>query len=338
MSDKNRTWKEYLFRSGLPLENDVRRVLDEFGCFSSYEYSYLKQDENQLQKEFSFDIDSSYIKGCHFFELMVECKYRHETTKWIFTPAKYGGFKELHELDFLHAQDFFVETKFPYRSTFPIQLGPACGKGVEITSTGTNEKSIVQAVNQLAYAFAPKVSSAIEHQVFDLLAGEHIFYHVPIIVTTAHLFRLNDDVDMEAIKGAKDIEDVAEEHDLLVMNNDIGMQLQQYNSEQFSNFRERIGDDLLTKKNKSFAENMDHFFNVMATFYCPSSILVLRHDESRSSYKKLFDLISNTMNPSEELESLLEEQRKRDEEIVRQVEEDFAASFNAGSADDEENV
>lgn len=324
MTSSSKIWKDHFLSSGLPLENDVKKALVEKGCVSAYEYSYFKPDENLIEKEFSYDLDAAYIKDKHFFEFMVECKYRHESTKWIFMPANYGGFKEMHGNDFLHAFDYFVDITFPYKVSYPIELAPACSKGIEITSRGNNEKSITQAIHQLSYAFAPKITSSIEHQVYNLLAHEHIFYHIPIIVTTAQLYRVKDDIDIENVKKASILDDIAEQHSILIMENNIGVQLEKYNSKCFKDVREKIGDDLLLEKNRSFAKNMSHFFSVMAKYYCPKAFIIMKYDKSKSAISHLFKYIDDIINPPDGLALKIKGQQEQIEKEMLEFEKDLS--------------
>lgn len=316
-----KTWKDHLLRSGLPLENDVKNMLTERGCVGSYEYSYLKEDENVVEKEFSYDIDAAYIKGIHFFEFMIECKYRHESTKWIFTPSSYEGFRELHPNEFLHANDHFVSHRFPFKWSFPINFGPACGKGVEITTNGDNDKTIAQAIHQLGYAFAEKMASAFEHAIFGLLGDEHIFYHLPIIVTTADLWRLKEGATIAQIKKASDLSEIADQCDILIIDNTTGVQLEQFNNEVFTKFRERVGDKHLQKNLNTYTDDLDHFFSVISKHYCPSAFVVMKYDDQGVFIDKLFRYIHLLLNPDADLKEKLLKQARDEEKMTAEIDE-----------------
>lgn len=193
----SKSWKEALLASGLPLENDVQEYLRGRGCITHFEYSYLRPDEHEIKRPFSYDIDAAFIRENQFVYLMTECKYRNPDTKWIFLPDSYDGYRKFYPNDFMHAIDHFVELKFPFVSDFPRYLAPACSKGVELAGDDRNQKSINQALSQLAYAMAPKIADAIEHQVGRFLVYDHIFFHIPIVVTTAKLFRINSGVNIK---------------------------------------------------------------------------------------------------------------------------------------------
>lgn len=64
----SKAWQQTLLSSGLPLENDIYAHLAKRGCIGRFEYSYLKPDENSVDREFSYDVDASYIRGPYFMK------------------------------------------------------------------------------------------------------------------------------------------------------------------------------------------------------------------------------------------------------------------------------
>lgn len=188
------SWKDFLLKSGLPLEFEVMRYLENKKCIGGYEQSYIRESESNLEKEFSYDIDTSYIKDTHYVDLMVECKYRHESTKWVFTPESYNSYSDIQFASFLHPNDYFIKKeRRDFVREFPIELAPLASKGIEITSSGQNPKTIDQAFAQLSYGMMAHIISAIQTQLLNRSQndlGITTFYTVPIVVTTAKLFRM----------------------------------------------------------------------------------------------------------------------------------------------------
>ncbi|WP_243288732.1 hypothetical protein [Geothrix terrae] len=315
-------WQQALLSSGLPLENDLRGYLEEKGCIASFEYSYLKPDEHTIEREFSYDLDASYIKGLHFIDLMVECKYRYPGTKWIFTPGEYGGPGELYPNDFMHPFDHFIKGKFQFGGNFPRQLAPVCSKAVELLPDGANEKSIAQALHQLSYAFAPKLISAIDHQVNRWLVHDHIFYNVPIVATTAQLFRLRDGMRIQQIREAKELEEVASVESCLIMNYTPGAELHRYNINNFNSFLARSDQKKLLSSLHSFTTDLSHFFSVLANNYCPRAVVFVTVDEAQSGFEKLFQYIGELVNPSADLLAELADQQRNFEELLATFQKD----------------
>lgn len=305
-------WKNFLLKSGLPLEYEVKTILDIKNCISSFEYSYLRHDENSIINEFSFDINSAYIKGNHFFKLMIECKYRDSSTDWLFLPGKYGGPSELGHTSFLHPCDHFTKrAKFPFKWPELPPIGKACLKGVEITSESQNPKTITQAINQLSYAMAEMIVDDMIHQIEELLAtSEMIFYNIPIIITTANLYRLNENITIEKLKETDTLLDIATKENCLVLETKIGKDLERHNKNIFLNFIKRYGKKTLEKKLNSFNENVDFICDVISSNYAPQSILIVQHTQDNKGLDKLFDLMNEVANPSETTTSYIKAEKK----------------------------
>lgn len=304
----SKTWKQSLLSSGLPLEYEVKRYLESKGCIADFEYSYLRPNETNIERQFSYDVDAAYIKDEHFVTFMIECKYRHSSTQWVFTPETYGGTHELGANDFMHVIDHFVPNVFPFHGWFPRCLAPACSKGIELGTSGDNDKSINQAVAQLAYAFALKIGDAIEHQVQRLLVRDVIFYHVPIIVTTANLFRLREDASVGDIEAANVIEEVATAQSCLVMNYKTGVELRRHNEQVLYSVKERLGEAALCKALNSTFKDIDHLLAVLADHYAPRAIVVM--NPTVGAFDHLFSYVDELLTPSENLLAAIKTQRE----------------------------
>ena len=296
MSEKK--WKDYLLKSGLPLENDIKNILDSKGCISNFDYSYRRISEDNTIKEFSFDIDSSYIKANHFFNLMVECKYRDPSTSWIFIPGEFHGFSGLGYTSFLHPCDHFNQMNKIEKYEINRQpIGKACEKGIEILSSGNNSKSITQAIHQLSYAMAERYTDTMRHQVERLLGKEEIIhYNIPIIVTTASLFRLIEEKTIDDIKKAERIQDVATKEEYLVLDINTSKDLEEYNKAIFKDFIECYGMEELNKLLNSFDDDIKNVCHVISSHYAPKAILIVHHKQNNETLGKLFELMDYIVN------------------------------------------
>ncbi|WP_148662273.1 hypothetical protein [Paraburkholderia phytofirmans] len=311
-----KSWQQSLLSSGPPLENDVRTYLESKGCIADFEYSYLKPDDLTIERQFSYDIDASYIRGRNFVDLMVECKYRYPGTRWVFTPDHYGGPEEFGQNAFMHPFDHFVPHKFPFPGNFPRELAPACSKAVELLPDGPNEKTVVQALNQLAYAIAPKIVSAMDHQINRLLVQDHIFYHVPVIATTAELFRLNDGVRIQQIRDANDLEEVATRQSCLVMSYKPGVELGRYNAKVINSIAALVDQKALKKCLNSFTNDLGHLLSVISTTYCPRAVVFVTVDSRQSGFEQLFAYIDDLFEPPPCLLADLEKQQNELVELL----------------------
>lgn len=321
MSDNSNKWKDFLLKSSIPLEYEVKQLVDKYGCVSNYEFTYLRQDENEITNEFSYDIDASYIKGDHFFELMIECKYRDLSTNWVFTPEDYGGMDEIEHYSFVNPNDHFTQSNKFLRLEYE-QYAPLCGKGIEINSNGQNPKSITQAINQLSYGMAEKVILGMEHQIEKHLGTtETIFYGIPIIVTTANLYRLKENVTIQEIKRANDIIEISTKEDCLILKTPTGKHLENYNIKKFGGFIGKYGIDELNKKLKSFNVDIGFVCSVISKNYCPSAMAIIQFTDNNNGFKKLFDFLDEIVKPTSKTMKRQMEKQQKMEELTKKLEE-----------------
>jgi len=315
-----KSWKDALLSSGVPLENDVRNYLSQNGCLAEFEHSYLRADEARVLRQFSYDIDASLIQPPHFVDLLVECKYRHPSVSWVFAPDEYGGHTELGPNDFMHPLTLFVgKTCVAESSVFPRQLAPCCSKGVELTSDGANDKAIAQAVSQLAFGMARRVGDAVEHQALDLLRGDFVFYHLPVIVTSAALYRLRDNVTVDSIRSASELAEVADQVHVLVLRHRTGVELREHNAAIFAALRTGLGDDVLNAKLQPRRSGLDHAFELLASD-TPRAIVVISTNGGWQGMDHLFGYVRELLDPSPTLLAEMHEQAEGFQAMIRSVE------------------
>jgi len=321
---KDNKWKEYLLKSGIPLEYEIKEFLDKKLCVSNFEYTYFRKDKSDVLTEFSYDIDSSYINPPHFVDLMIECKYRHESTKWLFLPESYGGPNEIGFTSFMHPNDHFNEQGHFRFSNFPFQLAPLCSKGVEITSQGQNPKTITQAISQISYAMAEKVTDGIYHQVDEILSKNFngtIFYNIPIIITTAELYRIKENSSIDLIKKSDNLEEIATKENCLVIKNNAGVDLENYNLSIYQKFINEFGREKLEKKLNTFNKDLDFVMSVIAKHYCPSCLVVIHYSKENNGLIDFFDYIDRVIKPDKEIFEMIEKEAERMQERLKSLEE-----------------
>ncbi|WP_210415750.1 hypothetical protein [Leptospira bouyouniensis] len=322
MTKKN--WKQSLLKSGLPLEFEVKKQFIENNCIVSDEFTYIREDEENKLKEFSYDLDAYFQIERNAFKFLIECKYRSPGIKWLFLPAPTTYLKEIHKNSFLNTVDFFIRDESPYRyeeysKLFPFTLGPICKKGIEIADEKYDESSIRKAINQLAYAIIEKIIESIDSQIGDVgeVAYKFIYHHIPIIVTTANLYLINENATIQEISNANEVEEIAKETDFLIYHHDIGRDLEEYNYEALKSYFEDKNKQYIKKSLHTFTDNLDHLIDVISTNHSPSCILIIRHDSE--SYQKLFFYLKELINPSKDtllkIEKGAEEFRKKFEDM-----------------------
>ena len=303
---QNNKWKDYILKSGLPLEFEVKKTLDKLGFWSRNEFAYVRQNEDDIQTEFSYDIDSEILIKEHCFELLIECKYRDESTNWLFLPEEYNdSTRGIGTTDFRNTNDFFYPKKYPdfFKMLNFIKVSPLCSKGIEICTTGQNPKTIDQAISQVSYAMVDKVILAMEKQLKADDEELFIYHHVPVIVTTANLFRLNKNVTIDNIKKSNEIEEIASKHDILLVEPTVSLDLRKQAYKKLSDFETKYSKEHLNEKlNPSFKEHgrdFEYYKNEIADF--PNGIIVMTHSNNGQSFKKLLTAFREIVQPSTRL-------------------------------------
>jgi hypothetical protein len=310
-------WKDLVLKSGLPLEYEVKAYLDEKGLVPSHEFAYLREDETGRKRSFSYDVRATMLLPGHQLELMIECKYRHPAVSWFFLPEEYGGIYELNPLDVYHPIYHFSQRISPlaHSSYYYPPLAPAVGRGVEITDSETNPKSIHQATTQLAYSFTEQIVEAVVSEVDRLLVKDIVLCHVPIIVTTANLFRLKEGVTIRDVRNAATPADIADPHDMLVMKQPEDPEIYGRNLEALDQLNTERGDDLKKKMNWH-NDNLDHLLGVLSKQ--PRAYIVLRFTEDRASFNRFLKYTADCFDP--ESDFYTEVQKRRAELDVRMAE------------------
>jgi hypothetical protein len=325
MAEKN--WKNHLLKSGLPFEYEVKECFVNHHCTVWDEYSYIRTDENNLEKEFSYDIDVNYWAGNNSFTLMVECKYKTEPTKWFFLPDPYSYQSDITQNSFLHTIDYFKKSKFlfcrPPFDKVQYPLGPYCLKGVEIYQNQFLEVNIFKAINQLSFAFVDQVIQSFQSQLEQDTFYQTNFFNIPIIITNAELYLINEKLTTVDIEKAEDIDDISKKEDFLMFHNKIGEGLKRHNQIAISNYFTSIGTNLFKERNHSFSEDLPHFINVLSQHYCPEIILIMHHDKFHSNYKKLFDYIDFMIKPSDKLSQAMSKVKEELEAKMKNFKDTF---------------
>jgi len=303
-------WKNELLKSGLPFEYEVQECFVERGCTVWGEYTYLREDEEKI-KEFSYDIDANYWKGGYGLDFMIECKYKIKPTKWFFLPHRYKYQDELDKNNFFHPLDHFsnysfIFNKVPYSDIFENCLGPFCLKGIEVFENQYLEKNIRKSICQLAYSFVDRVIECFDNQLNVSTFKNSIFLNVPIIVTNADLYLINEEVTTKQIEVAKSIEEISTKRNFLLFFNKIGSHLKEYNEAKLLQYFESIDRKVVSERLDTFTKDLGHFINVLSSHYCPQVILFMQHTEDRENYDTLFDYINSILEPDEKTKKRIE--------------------------------
>lgn len=288
----NKRWKEVLLSSGIPLEHDVIKTLEELCIDRPTEYKYERLNELGIPITFSVDVHGSkiYFDSNIYLELFIECKYRHDNTKWVFTPTNYDPYycdskKTLIVLDHLAGSLMDME-----KLTNSLYMYDACEKGIELLPKESNPKSIKESIQQLRYAVIEEVMDALEHQVDKLLGNPSpIFVLAPIIVTTAELWRINPRNSMEDIRLAENLEDVATQKDIIILHDEPDNEARRHSKKKFN---DRFNSNQIEQMDERFylygLHNFKFFVDYFSSHY-PSMFTII-------NYRKFKQVISSFLS------------------------------------------
>lgn len=291
MPESNR-WKEHFLKSGLPLEHAVRTTLEQHGISYPNEYRYTRPNEQGVLTEFSVDVAAAktYLSHGIGLNLLVECKYRHDSVKWLFTPDRYdfllGEFSDLFiAFDALSRER---QANTAELNAFA-ELYPLCRRGIEITSSDANPKSIEQALQQLRFAVVNTLIERMRWRLSPYGSSHHpdVTFVIPVIVTTAELWRMNPEIDIRDVRNADHLHEVATEEEVLVIHETPNNELRGYNLK-------RLEDSFPSGPQRAALEaafsghgTVDDLFRRTASFY-PSMFLVISYRRFNQAVERVF--------------------------------------------------
>lgn len=292
MSD--RSWKDHLLSSGVPLEYSVLRTLADLGIINPAEHRYERPNEQGVSTEFSIDVCATDIDTDRnvWLELLIECKYRHDNTRWVFAPVDYQRFERASVRDaYVVLDDLAEDRRFDFAAveTEPASY-PMCGGGIELLPKDGNPKSIKGAISQLQFALVDKVVDAMVHQADHLLGQPTpIFFFVPMLVTTADLWRLRPGTTIENIRDAQDIANIADSHQLLLVHQRPHSQVQRHTEVRLRKLDERHRmklDEVLAARGLGF----NWFVEGFASSH-PSVFFVVNYKQFRQATENLLRFV-----------------------------------------------
>jgi hypothetical protein len=274
-------WKDHFLSSGVPLEYSVIGMLNRLEYLAPREFKYERLSEAGLPTQFSIDIYSSYIitELNLWLEVFIECKYRHEGTRWVFSPVEGDIWSPRHEDTLLVLDQYDSRRKIDQNKIISHWNGiPFCGKGIELLPSDHNSKSIEQAVQQLRYSLVGKAVYAINHQIDESLGSPTpLFLIAPIIVTTAELWRLKPNTTIEDIRNSDELEEVAQNQDVVLLHQDPDNFLIAHTRDYFKKYLgewKRIKFDRALRTNTG--NSYDNFIEMFSKRY-PSIFIVVNY-------------------------------------------------------------
>ena len=199
-----------LLRSSKPLEYAVGQVLEEIGLTANGPYWY-ERDGKACETDHlasSFEVQDYFSFRHHVF---VECEYRESSKEWVF----FGATRNVMERSEISILDGFVRTKSgrPFsllglRHENPLEL-PRVGPSTEVFKDQKggwqfNPQSVDNAIRQAILPVCNHIGTALRQSLLMHDPAVVDLYH-PVIVTTAGLYVLRDDVASKRLDDLADL-------------------------------------------------------------------------------------------------------------------------------------
>jgi hypothetical protein len=311
-------FKQNLLRSGIPLETSVARIIQKYGLIDNGEYNYERNG-----KIFSIDINAMGFTDFEIYyranlinvDILIECKYREEDRKWVFLtfkPAKEYSFrvnthnividfpmqKRLNEYGYYQK---YNKRKYSYYYSrvfsdyFPKEMAKV-HKGVEIYKKGFNPDSITESIFKLIFGVGSSIAANVKDlcenpeeeirtdEEYIYIGGTLGYFIIPIIVTTAKIYQLKEEITIEDIKKAKTIEEIAKEEKAVFYEQPEHLELENYINNSFT-FKETM------IKSKFFkSETIEDQINDFKSL--EPRILIINYD----NFEEIFSQLLNELN------------------------------------------
>ncbi|MFN3137219.1 MAG: hypothetical protein ACE37L_06005 [Allomuricauda sp.] len=227
----NSKWKSGFLKTGLPLEYVTSNVLSDLGHSIFGEYPYIRPDERKELKEFSVDLRTYKSLDSEdkliTLSMLVECKFRQQGTSWIFSPYP----SDMFPIGLTHSTEDLVPVRIETKSIwkFEQKIGYCIG-GIELKPDGSgNTNGAKHGVFQLRFAMPVllknEYENALDHMWSD---GRDIDIICPILVTTADIRVIKNNLNLDDFHMAKEIDDVTELKEAIILNERPGPQLQDF--------------------------------------------------------------------------------------------------------------
>jgi hypothetical protein len=260
---KKRGWKDKLLSSSVPLEFECARIFRKAGFWITPEYCFRRLDENRIDKEFSVDfVARAFAPFDHSgevhasVEVPVECKFRTRNKRWVFLPEPSDDEDALlaHGIRVLDEFSSF-EMEADAIRTFNCNLEVAY-KGFEINSDSgdVHDADLKHGVNQLRYLLPHLVASHISEAVSSYPEDNQPLVFSPVLVTTAPLYLLNEDVSIATIEHATSLDELMRAAQFIALRTSDGPDFETHlmkSCENLEDIRSRDWTGLIDRRSKS---------------------------------------------------------------------------------------
>ena len=284
-------WKKILLKSGIPLEASVRNIIKELKIGEPLEYNFLRKNVDGLLNNFSIDmkVDKNIKlevpnRYSYNIEYLIECKYCTPETNWIFMSHSNAFTDEITSLCVDLGDNIYqVNDDYYYKV---IKNIPIVGKGVSLKDKNPDSTQIREAYNQLSFAY---ISRYFENLMWR---DPDIYFMVPIVVTTANLWRLKENISIEEVEQSKNIEDICDLCNILRLQSDPNRLMRNYFMDKYANLDKHIKVRMQEHYYEKFKWNFEEELDAQAMFY-PNTFFIINYNSLKKELKKLNKQLSN---------------------------------------------
>lgn len=297
-----KSWKDHLLSSGLPLEQSVIQILEELGIQGPTEYKYERNNELGIPTVFSVDVYAPQTyheleRQWLWLNIFCECKYRHDSVRWLFTPYEFGRWPRARSQDVFIILDQLTGPKVVNTEHFShfVRKYKLCNKGIEILENDANNKTIDQCIQQLRYGMINDVVDSLVHQVDKLLGPiSPIFILLPIIITTAELWRIRPGTTIQNIREANELDQIGHKLNSLIIFEPPDNLFSQYT---LAKLNKSLSDDQKSTIDKRMRKIGLYGYNYFLSYFSskhPSFFMVVNYKYFRSMMKSLLSFFGDS--------------------------------------------
>ena len=356
--------KEFLLKSGIPLEASVLKALSDYGFRDYGEIEYSRDGVI-----FTTDRDlstSTHIRsalGLHI-DYILECKYKSRNHVWYFfkfyknKEEEYLSHEEEHNLTTLGLFESYLESQgFPFSNLWfcvkdleieNIFSLPEVHKGIDVCEGGGEEKSIHEAVSQVTFASIKAHIESISYTMdmlknlisgHELMTGKELtpveeeiegdyvetfeLEHevepgdprselvdlasltIPIIITTAELRLIEDNITLEQIEVCEDVKAISREVPGVCLYNNYPEKYTEFSKECIKKSLKRDPIDDLDDSFEAWYDKLPErlqFLDTVRVRALPGRIYVINYKQFERTFREGHEKIVQMANQIEKME------------------------------------
>lgn len=316
---KSSKMKDTILKSGIPLEMSVVKKILKYNLEELGEIEYEREGkifstDIHAEKEFEISKNISIL-----FNFVIECKYKTKNHKWFFMQFPRGNnysmrsdarnevFDELfwvlmHKMGYRY-DDFEDVCKLRRENFFDVEVAD---KGVEIINDKFDPNTIKKALHQAVFG-SVVVHKESMHYILENLplkldsqsiedfykseedAAALISVTLPIIVTTAKLYRLQEDISLEDIENENDVLNIFKEAKGIMLFNLNYKTVWEFSNEIFEKKPLPIDDDII-----KLIQSSKERFDIEWLYNCnPGYVYIINYEHFDELFSKCLSKIEN---------------------------------------------